>query len=423
MSKNSLQYIQLSPNFRIIANPVNQYEAKYNIHLSAGGAYFEQHNEHGLSHLLEHCMVVRTKEHDFQQLKSFLFEKDIYTNAYTSRLGMDFVVSGHKSDTDIIVDLITQFALEPTLTEEVLKQEKEIVLREMSQCQGGPGYRLNRILIESVFTPDSCAFTEVLGLKNDVKNSTLDQLREIRRRMISQSHFIITATGGGVNIDTLAQKLEPYVKRYIAENTLPVNFQPRNILREFKYLPVVNDLGHDHAVLNIVIPCSVTLDNRPARTFIKELLLEHPIGVLYNRLRNELGLVYGINYSFDISSDTLSLELSCEISNIIQIIDEVKRSFSDFKSVVSQEKINIIKNIIVKRREINQDDPEFVGNFLVNILTDFGVLLNYDDYIRKIEQTTLEDIEAFYNEISTNLEKMQIVVVSNKAEIKDLKIQ
>jgi predicted Zn-dependent peptidase len=390
--------------------------------MTAGGSYFEQKGQKGVRHLLEHCMVGRTKDLDFEALKNFLFEKDIYNNAYTGRLSMDFILAGHRSDNQIMTDLLFEFAFNPTITNDIVDREREIVLREISQYAGGPNYRLNRTLIQSIFEPESCVHCEVLGERDDVKNATLDTFETIRKQMLEQSHFIVTAVGGGIDLNSLVSRLESFASAIDSSKTLPINYQPRNVLKKFKYLPVVDDLGHDHAVINIVIPCPVTLDNRPVRAYLKELLFEDPIGVLYNRLRNELGLVYSLSYNFDISSDTLSIELACEIEHIKQIIDEVSEVFSSFDKVFSDERVKTIRDLVIKRRELNEDDPGFIVDFTVNILTDFGVIVNYEDYVRLVEQVTLDDIRKLYNTLCENLNEKQIVVVSNKHEIENLVI-
>jgi predicted Zn-dependent peptidase len=422
MGKNSLQYVEINPNVRVIINSVEQYEVKYNVNLTAGGAFFENPGELGATHLMEHCMVGRTKDLDFKQLQDYIFENGVFMNAYTGRLSMDFIVSGHRLDAHPMLDLILQFSLKPTFDDDVLQQEKEIVLREISQHSGGTGYRLNKILLESMFEEGSFSRCEVLGSREDVKNTTVSLFQGLHNRMLQNSHIILTAVGHNIDIKHIESLLSAYKDAWQDKNNvLPINYLPENKLKKFKYLPVVSDLGHEHAVINIVIPCPVTLDNRPVRAYLRELLFQDPIGILYDRLRNEKGLIYSLMYSFDISSQTLGLELACEIEHIQSIIDEVKLVFSDFHKI-HDDKVQSIRQLVLKRRELNEDNPDFVVNFTSNLLSDFGVIVNYEDYIQLVEQVTLDDIKALYDTICSNLEHMQVVVVSNKSHIKDLSL-
>jgi predicted Zn-dependent peptidase len=422
MAQNIFQYLQLAPNFRLITNTTEQNGVKFTLHHTAGGAFFEEKGQKGLSHLLEHCMVARTKKHDFEDLRYYLFENDIHTNAFTGRLGMDIVVSGHKKNFDAMLDLVLEFAFNPVITEEILEQEKEIVLCEISQYSGGVGYRLNMTLIKSLYKKGSYSRTEVLGRKDDVRNATIRELQKIQKRLYAKSNFILTVAGGGVDSESVKSRFEKIIPHYTEQDTLPVNFTPKNELRDFTYLPVVDYLGHQHAVLNVIIPCPINFENRPVRMYLRELLFENPIGVLYTRLRNQLGFIYSLRYSFDLPTQALNIEVSCEIEHIPQIVEEIQRYFAEPSLVINESKINKIRELLMTRRELYEDNPQFVVDFLVGILLDFGVIMYYDDYIKLLETITVQDVRDYYDVISENIDKMKIVVVSNKEEIKQLRI-
>jgi predicted Zn-dependent peptidase len=422
MAQNIFQYAQVAPNFRLLTNNTEQNGVKFTLHHTAGGAFFEQKGQKGISHLLEHCMVARTKERTFEELRNYLFEKDIHTNAFTGRLGMDIVVSGHKKNFDDMLDLVLEFGFDPYLTQEILDQEREIILREISQYSGGAGYRLNMTLINALYKKGAYSRTEVLGKKEDVRAATLETLHDIQKRLYAKSNFILTVAGGGVDAEVIRKRLEPLLPRFPAEETLPVNFTPKNELKDFNFLPVVNDLGHQHAVISIIIPCQITFENRPVRMYLRELLFETPVGVLYSRLRNELGYIYSMRYSFDLPTEALNLELACEIEHIPVIINEIKKYFSTPSLVINESKIAKIRELLLTRRELYEDNPQFVVDFLVGILLDFGVIMYYDDYVKLLELVSAADVKEFYDSLTANLENMKIVVVSTSKEIEGLKI-
>jgi predicted Zn-dependent peptidase len=137
-------------------------------------------------------------------------------------------------------------------------------------------------------------------------------------------------------------------------------------------------------------------------------------------LRNELGWIYSLQSTFDKSTSTLNLELSCEIKYISKIVDEVKKVFSDFEKVYSPKKAEILRQMTVKRQEMAQDEPQIITDFLVDNLSEFGVPLTYAEYVKKLALVTTEDIKALFDEIKTGLDKMRIVVTSNKKEVEKL---
>jgi predicted Zn-dependent peptidase len=416
----SFQYMQLSQNFRLITNSVDQSGVKISLHLTAGGAFFEREGQKGMTHLLEHCMVARTRNRDFKELQNWLFEKNINMNAFTGRIGMEIVASGHRRDIDEIIDLVLEFGFNPYLSKDILKQEKAVVLREISQYSGGAGYRLNMTLIQSLYKEGSYSLVEVLGKSDDVKAATLADLHENLSRVHTMSNFVLTVSGGGINEDKICNKLHSFVEQFPADNSLVVNYTPKNYLRDFTILPVISELGHQHAVLNIIIPCEITFDNRAVRAYLRELLFENPIGALFDTLRNRLGYIYSLRYSFDLATSALNLEMTCEVENIESILSEVRIVFESPERVVTPEKVEIIRNLLMTRKEIFHDNPQFFVDFTMNILIDYGVIMYYDDFVKLLENVQQEEILAYYAQIAKSISDMKVVVVSNNPSIKKL---
>jgi predicted Zn-dependent peptidase len=417
-----LSYTNLSPNFHLVTNLVpDRYKTELNLQYTSGGGLFETKGQSGVSHLLEHCILGRTKDKDFYQLKDHLFEKSIYNNAATGVLSMFLTLSGHRSDAFEMLDLMLEFGFNPTLAQDVLDREKEIVLREISERRGDPGYRLFYEMVGKVLEPGSRYLHQVLGDVKDVKASTLDTFYDLHRGMLERSHFILSISGGGLESQAIIDKVQNVISRVPkTDKTLDLTYDPGNTFKDFKYVPIVSKLAHDHAEVSIYLPVTVNLENRPARFFLQSLLLKMPDGELYNRLRNELGWIYSLQSTFDKSTSTLNLELSCEIKYISKIVDEVKKVFSDFEKVYSPKKAEILRQMTVKRQEMAQDEPQIITDFLVDNLSEFGVPLTYAEYVKKLALVTTEDIKALFDEIKTGLDKMRIVVTSNKKEVEKL---
>ncbi len=336
---------------------------------------------------------------------------------------MNFVTSGHRSDSDTMLDLMKEFAFEPTLTDEVLNQEREIVLSEIDQRAGDPNYRLYRLLIESVFEEGSFALNETLGKREDVTAADLSVFSKIRERMLKKSHVIMTAAGRDIDEEYIIDRLRSVLPPVVEGELLPVTYFPPNKLKEFSFKPIVSDIAHDHATVSVVIPFEVTLENKPIRTYLRELLFDLPTGYIYDRLRNELGLVYSLNYSFDRTSQTLTLDFTSSIEKVPTIIEEIELAFQNFEKVITEDKVNVLKGLMVKRQELSEDDPEFVVDFVVNTFTDYEVILEYREYIQQIKAVSMDDIRNLYDVIAKNLARKQVVVVSNKKEIEDLVIK
>lgn len=418
----TVQYHKLAPNIHIFLTNPERYKTEINIGFSAGGSYFEPENLKGIAHLLEHCAVARTTAYNFDELMSFLFENDIYHNASTGRLFMNFVVAGHRHETSTLLDLILEFALSPTFTPEVLAQEKDIVLREMEQKYGDPRYRLFREVLKQSLEPDSLYLNEILGNSEHIRNASIDSLYTIKNNMVKNSHFILSGIGSDISVDMINEKMGEYMNNLYNNVELPVNFTPDNNLKQFKYLPIVSNLAHDDAWVYIFIPFPVNINTKAQRVFFSELLFNNPIGYLFDTLRNKNGLVYSMGYDFEKAGQVLSLDLTCEVKNVNRVIEEVKEAFLDFDKVFPEDRINMIRDLTIKRQELSEDDPSGVVQEVVDMFTDYGEIIQFHEFIDEVKDTSRDDIKAVFDEVQQGLDKMQVIVVSNNSQINQIRI-
>jgi predicted Zn-dependent peptidase len=193
------KYIKLANNFLLVINSVKRFKTELRMTFSSGGAYFEDQDEKGLTHLLEHVEIKQTSKQNPEELNKLLFEKDINRNASTGILTKEIFVGGHKDDLNLMLDMILEFSFAPTITEETLHIEKEIILRELAQRKGDPGYKLNRLVNESIFKKGSKNLTDIGGDENLFANATIKQLQNLHKKILSRSHFILSIVGGGIN--------------------------------------------------------------------------------------------------------------------------------------------------------------------------------------------------------------------------------
>lgn len=417
-----MKYIKLAPNFHILLNPTNHYRCEMNLSFSSGGAYFESENEKGLSHLLEHCEIKRTKDLTKQELNQLLFEKDIYRNASTGIMMKDITMSGHRDYIDIMLDLILKFGFTPEISEDIFNAEKQIVLREIVQRKGDPGYKLSRIVLDNLYKPGSRDLVEPAGKEEVVANSTIDDLYRIHKRILEESHFMLSIVGGGIDEDEIIKQASQYAKNLPSEKTHPIDENGQNLIQDFKYKPIVSELAHDHCVLSMSIPCESNYGNRSIRDLISEVLFYYPEGILYKTLRDDLQLVYSVDYVFDESIQMLRITLVGEIGNTQRLIEETSKILNSPEEYLSEEKLKIIKNLYVKRQELATDNPMSPTDFVQNTLLNYGVEQTFEEYIEELNEVSFENVMNFAKSIKENLKDMRVVAVSKDKSIEKLKL-
>lgn len=416
------KYIKLAPNFHILLNPAERFRTEVTLSFSSGGAFYENEDQKGLTHLLEHCEIKRTKELSKKDLNKLLFEKDLYLNASTGILMKDMVMTGHRDYAFEMVDLILQFGFRPEISQDILDAEKAIVLRELAQRKGDPGYKLTRLISGSVYKNGSKDLVEVTGNEEIVAKASIEDLYKVHQRVLKDSHFILTVVGGNIDEEKIIAMASDYSKSLPSDSTHPIDKNADNFLQEFKYKPIVSDLAHEHCVLSLMIPLSSHYGNRALRDIISEVLFYYPEGVLYKTLRDDLGLVYSVDYTFDESLQTLRIMLVGEIGNTQRLIEESLKILNSPEEYLNKEKVNLIKNLYIKRQQIASDNPYNPVNFMIETMLNYGVEQRYEEYLEEIKALSYESIMEYANELKKGIPEMKIVVVSRDKSIEKLKL-
>jgi predicted Zn-dependent peptidase len=386
-----------------------------NVTYSAGGSWFEKPIDYGKKHLLEHCIVARTKDLNHEEFKDWERKNNISLNAYTSPLRMGLTATGHKSDFELILKTLTQCAFNPVFDQEDLDREKVIVLREIAERRGDPNYKLYIDTINATFLPNTYQTHETLGDPKMVEQTTLEDFYRLNRESLSQSHIIISVDGG--NLDE--EKAVEIIKEEIANSNsidqnitkLPVNYLPESLFQEFSTKALVHELAHEHAEVTFMLPLEVNLDNSPARTVYSNLYLYYS-GILYDRLRDEKMLVYGISPYFDFETQTLNINLTCEEKFIDQIIEEVEDIFSNFEKYFKEEKLKDYLNVVYKKQAMSGDNLLQAVTFSVNTYLNYNQILNQEDYIEKIKKINIDDIKNLDSQILKGWKNRKTLIVS-----------
>lgn len=104
------------------------------------GALDEMPGEEGFAHFLEHILIEGgTNEHSPRKLAE-VRDSFGYTNAFTSRNRTAIPWGMVPSDLETYLRVSSEMAFSPRLDEEVIEQQKEVVLREIARRRGAPDF-------------------------------------------------------------------------------------------------------------------------------------------------------------------------------------------------------------------------------------------------------------------------------------------
>jgi predicted Zn-dependent peptidase len=419
-----MEYIKITPTIHLVIDQMDRKQLDIEVVFSAGGSVYEPENHRGKKHLMEHCIASRTRDMDLKEFKNWQFRENILINAYTTPTILGLTSSSHKSQFQIALDCVLEMAFAPTFDQAVLDQEKEIVLREISERSGDPEYKLYFATMEKVFSKESIDNHQTLGEYDKVKQTILQDFEQLHSQNLRNSNIVINLIGGGIDIEYAKSQIQKWANLPNQElqnqsSKFDINFKPKSQLLEFKYLPFVHELAHEHANLTIFLPCKYDFSIQPSARLFDELFLRY-YGKLYHILRDELGYVYGISSEFRYDIQALEISMSCESQYIEPIIEVIRKVFGNFEEYFDENKFNELKKVICLKLDIASDNPEIVNRYINNNFFLFGKFATLTDYEERLSKVSPQDIRDLYENIKSGLDNMQVLAVSKNTLIQSI---
>lgn len=258
------------------------------------GSLYEQPEEMGVSHLLEHMVFKGTRTRSARDLALALERVGGSLNAYTDRDHTGFHAKVRDVDLGLAIDVLADLVLNPLLRSEDLELEREVVLEEISTVEDTPDDLVFELHSRELWGDHPYGYN-ILGTRETVSSLSVGDLVRVHSRAYQPSELVVAAAGA-VNHAEIVE----------LAGTL---FQPRQGNGEVVETRPVPDLAPSQANGRVVhVPRAAaqthlvfgtrTFGHRDPRRYAMVLLANAFGGGmssrLFQRVREELGLAYTV---------------------------------------------------------------------------------------------------------------------------------
>jgi len=197
--------ISLSNGIRLVYMHTHSAVAHMGVTILAGSRY-EQSNEEGLAHFLEHCIFKGTTKRRSLHILSRLDSVGGEINAYTTKEEICVYASFTKEHTARASDLLADIVLNSNFPEKELKKEKEIVLDEINSYLDSPSDKIFDDFEFYLFKNHPLG-ANILGTKESVSGFSRKDLMHYTERFFFAENIVISYVGD-VSIEKLTKILE-----------------------------------------------------------------------------------------------------------------------------------------------------------------------------------------------------------------------
>ena len=185
--------VTLTNGIRVVYLQASSVVAHMGVTILAGSRY-ENSNEEGLAHFLEHCIFKGTNKRRAFHILSRLDAVGGELNAYTTKEEICVYASFTKEYFKRAAELLADIVLNSNFPEKEIQKEKDIVLDEINSYLDAPSDKIYDDF-EALLFKNHPLGTNILGTKESVSSFTREDLLNYTKRFFFAENIVISFVG------------------------------------------------------------------------------------------------------------------------------------------------------------------------------------------------------------------------------------
>ena len=364
------------------------------------GSRFEEKNENGISHFLEHMAFKGTTTRSALDIAKAIEDVGGYINAYTGKDMTGYYVRLLKEDINIGLDIISDIFQHASMDEKELNTEKGVIIQELNMYKDQP-----EAVVEQNFNlaayPDQPFGRDIGGDQEVIRQMTPQKMLEYMHRQYTADRVIISASGAVDHDDFVAscEKLFCDVNTHKGKSAEPARYvggssyetkahEQVNLLVGFEGVPYGADNYWTLKVLSVILGGGMT-------------------SRLFQEIREKRGLVYTVHASADSDADTGMFSIYAgtgekQVAELMPVLcDEIKK----FSSTLTQTEIDRAKTQIKARLVMQNENPSTHADKNARMMLHYGRVISEKEILSAIKKVSIKDLnesaKALFNQKPT----------------------
>lgn len=351
------------------------------------GSRFEKKKENGLAHFLEHMAFKGTHTRSVSQLAIEMDDLGAQSNAFTSKEGTCYFLSGAAEDIFKFNELVSDMSINMALPADELERERGAILEEIKMYSDRP----TSVMSEKgdlVSFPGQAYGRPILGPSINIENFDRDIFEKFRSKHYHAGNLIVSVAG---NVDPAA---------ILADLDKTAGQMPAGKRSAFK--PAVYQGGEVQTQrpdqqINIMLSFKASAIGKPENTaeaVMSKVLSGGMSSRLFTEVREKRGLVYsvqaGIGRTFDLGEAFVYAGTSPDkVSTLMPVVcDELNKMRNDLIS--DEELARAKKKLIVSSLGEGSAQGRMVNNAgEYNFKESISTL---DEFKARVEAVTKDDV-------------------------------
>ncbi len=399
----------LKNNLRYIIIPVKGTKTATILVIVGTGSKYENKENNGVSHFLEHMFFKGTKKRpNTLALSSELDSMGAEFNAFTSKEYTGYWIKADAEKIGKAAEIVSDMFLNSKLDASEIEREKGVIIEELNMYRDNPMYYIED-LFEELLYGDSPAGWDTLGTKENILRFKRDDF----------VNYLKSQYGSGNSMICVAGKVNGSVENILNKHFSKIkksNFQNKVKVIENQQAPASKIFYKktDQAHLSLGVRAyPVGHKDEHILRFISILLGGAMSSRLFIELRERKGLAYYIKTGAEFYTDSgyLTTQAGVPVQKLKEAVEIILKEYKKIKiDLVPAKELKKIKDLFKGRIALQLEASDDVANFYARQIVLRNKILTPEEYIKKMQSVTAAQIKKVAQEIFTN-EKLNFAVI------------
>lgn len=388
------------------------------------GSRYENRENNGISHFLEHMFFKGTKRRpDTAKISSDLDSLGCDFNAFTAKEFTGYYVKTASAKISQAINILGDMLLNSLFKEDEIEREKGVIIEELNMYEDNPLMHIEDIF-ENCLYGDSPAGWDTIGTKENINKFKRQDFIDYFSSQYGSNSLSVVLVGKVSSKDVL--NLEKIIKKF-PDN----NWKNKVAVSESQKKPKVK------AVFKPVDQVAMSLGLRtvplghPLELKIKLLALilgGSMSSRLFIKLRERNGLAYYVKTSTEFYSDTgyLTTQAGVPINKVKEAVKIILDEYSRLRTEkISEEELKKVKDLLVGRMALKLESSDEIASWYARQAVSRSELLTPSQMLSKIKKITAKDLNKVANKffVENNLNLALIGKVKEEEFVKILKLK
>ncbi len=352
------------------------------------GSRNETEDISGISHFIEHIVFKGSHKRTGFEIAEGMDEIGAHVNAYTTKEYTFFYTKALDYQILKAADILFDMIRHPRLDEKDIETEKGVVIEEINMCEDDPGDVVYEVNESSVFKGTTLEM-KILGEKETVNALTKENIASYMKDNYCADRTVI-GISGNFDEDEMLTKIKEYFADMPPKGkgdpyyTVPFNqdIALKTMQTEQTHLMMCFEgVGIEHEDLYPLQVCMFILGTGTS-------------SMLYQRIREDLGLCYGVDSWLGRyrGGGYIAISMSLSPASEEKAINEATDIVGSFSEKVTQRQVDIAKEKLISSLIMAREQPQSKLSSMGYNLLMLSHFIEDDDIISSIKAITLEDV-------------------------------